>query len=52
MKKRSKRFKLIEKKKNKDKINLEKSLDLIKETCNAKFDESIDLFYVFCPKNS
>tara|TARA_B100000941_G_scaffold219047_1_gene161767 strand:- start:663 stop:1349 length:687 start_codon:yes stop_codon:yes gene_type:complete len=43
MKKRSKRFKLIEKKKNKDKINLEKSLDLIKETCTTKFDESIDL---------
>ena len=43
MKKRSKRYKLIEKKKVKDKLNLQKSLDLIKEICTSKMDESIDL---------
>tara|TARA_Y100000816_G_scaffold243693_1_gene191098 strand:- start:188 stop:874 length:687 start_codon:yes stop_codon:yes gene_type:complete len=43
MKKRSKRYKLIEKKKVKEKLNLNKSLDLIKETCTSKMDESIDL---------
>ena len=43
MKKRSKRYKLIEKKKVKEKLNLQKSLDLIKETCTSKMDESIDL---------
>tara|TARA_B100001057_G_scaffold91814_1_gene88085 strand:- start:398 stop:1084 length:687 start_codon:yes stop_codon:yes gene_type:complete len=43
MKKRSKRYKLIEKKKIKEKINLEKILDLVKETCTSKIDESIDL---------
>ena len=43
MKKRSKRYKLIEKKKVKSKLNLQKSLDLIKETCTSKIDESIDL---------
>ena len=43
MKKRSKRYKLIEKKKTKEKLNLNKSLDLIKETCTSKMDESIDL---------
>ena len=43
MKKRSKRYKLIEKKKVKEKLNLNKSFDLIKETCTSKMDESIDL---------
>ena len=43
MKKRSKRYKLIEKKKLKEKIALDKSLDLIKETCTSKINESIDL---------
>tara|TARA_B100001057_G_scaffold360002_1_gene362275 strand:+ start:420 stop:1106 length:687 start_codon:yes stop_codon:yes gene_type:complete len=43
MKKRSKRYKLIEKKKIKDKTLLDKSLDLVKETCTSKMDESIDL---------
>tara|TARA_Y200000002_G_scaffold341461_1_gene312702 strand:- start:482 stop:1168 length:687 start_codon:yes stop_codon:yes gene_type:complete len=43
MKKRSKRYKLIEKKKTKEKLNLNKSLDLVKETCTSKMDESIDL---------
>ena len=43
MKKRSKRFKLIEKKKIKEKIAFDKSLDLVKETCTSKMDESIDL---------
>ena len=43
MKKRSKRYKLIEKKKTKEKIVFDKSLDLIKETCTSKIDESIDI---------
>ena len=43
MKKRSKRYKLIEKKKIKEKLTLNKSLELIKETCTSKMDESIDL---------
>ena len=43
MKKRSKRYKLIEKKKTKEKLNLNKTLDLVKETCTSKMDESIDL---------
>ena len=43
MKKRSKRYKLIEKKKTKEKLNFSKSLDLVKETCTSKMDESIDL---------
>ena len=43
MKKRSKRYKLIEKKKTKEKLNFNKSLDLVKETCTSKMDESIDL---------
>ena len=43
MKKSSKRYKLIEKKKIKDKISLEKSLTLVKETSTSKIDESIDL---------
>ena len=41
--KRSKRYKLIEKKKTKEKIVFDKSLDLIKETCTSKIDESIDI---------
>ena len=43
MKKRSKRYKLIEKKKVKEKLAFDKSLDLVKETCTTKMDESIDL---------
>ncbi len=43
MTKRSKRYKLIEKKKIREKIALDKSLDLVKETCTSKIDESIDL---------
>ena len=43
MKKRSKRYKLIEKKKLKEKIALDKSLDLVKETITSKINESIDL---------
>ena len=43
MKKRSKRYKLIEKKKVKDKLAFDKSLNLVKETCTTKIDESIDL---------
>ena len=43
MKKSSKRYKLIEKKKIKDKVSLEKSLTLVKETCTSKIDESVDL---------
>ena len=43
MKKRSKRYKLIEKKKVRDKLAFDKSLDLVKETCTTKIDESIDL---------
>ena len=43
MKKRSKRYKLIEKKKVKEKLAFDKSLDLVKEICTTKIDESIDL---------
>ena len=43
MRKRSKRYKLIEKKKVKEKLAFDKSLDLIKETCTTKMEESIDL---------
>ena len=43
MKKRSKRYKLIEKKKLKERIALDKSLDLVKETSTSKINESIDL---------
>ena len=43
MKKRSKRYKLIEKKKIKEKISLDKTLDEVKGTCTSKIDESIDL---------
>ena len=43
MRKRSKRYKLIEKKKVKEKLAFDKSLDLVKETCTTKMEESIDL---------
>ena len=43
MKKRSKRYKLIEKKKVKEKLAFDKSLDLVKEICTTKMEESIDL---------
>ena len=43
MKKKSKRFKLLEKKKIKERLSLDKSIDLIKETCTSKMEESIDL---------
>ena len=44
MKKRSKRYKDLEKKKNKGKISIEKAIELIKQTCNTKLkNDSIDL---------
>ena len=44
MKKRSKRYKDLEKKKNKGKMSIEKAIDLIKQTCNTKLkNDSIDL---------
>ena len=43
MKKRSKKFKIIEKKKIKEKISLDKIFDLIKDNCTSKFNESIDV---------
>ena len=44
MKKRSKRYKDLEKKKNKGKISIEKAIELIKQTCNSKLkNDSIDL---------
>ena len=43
MKKRSKRYKLLQKKKLKDKLVIEKTFDLIKDTCTSKIDESIDV---------
>ena len=43
MKKRSKRYKKIEIKKVKEKLSIEKSLEMIKGTCTSKIDESIDL---------
>ena len=43
MKKRSKRYKLLEKKKVQEKISFEKSLDLVKETSTSKINESVDL---------
>tara|TARA_Y100000768_G_scaffold330040_1_gene268556 strand:+ start:210 stop:896 length:687 start_codon:yes stop_codon:yes gene_type:complete len=43
MKKRSKRYKEIEKKKVKEKVSLEKIFELVKGTCTSKFDESIDI---------
>ena len=41
--KRSKRYKLLEKIKVKEKVPLEKSLELISSSCTSKIDESIDL---------
>ena len=52
MKKRSKRYKLIEKKKIKDKLPFEKSFDLVKETCTSKIDESVDLSITLNTKQS
>ena len=43
MKKKSKRYLEIEKKKKTEKISLEKIFDLVKETCTTKFEESIDV---------
>ena len=43
MKKRSKRYKILEKKKQKDKLNFDKAFDLVKDTSTSKFDESIDI---------
>ena len=44
MKKKSKRYIEIEKKKKKnEKFSVEKIFDLVKETCTTKFDESIDV---------
>ena len=43
MKKRSKRYKELHKKKVKEKVTLEKTFDLIKETCTSKMEESIDV---------
>ena len=43
MKKKSKRYKEIEKKKVKEKVSLDKIFDLVKGTCTSKFDESIDI---------
>ena len=43
MKKMSKRYLNIEKKKLKEKISLEKVFDLVKDNCTTKFDESIDV---------
>ena len=43
MNKRSKRYKLIEKKKIKEKIAIDKTFDAVKDSCTSKFDESIDV---------
>ena len=43
MKRRSKRYKLIEKKKLKEKTSIDKIFDIIKETCTSKMNESIDI---------
>ncbi len=43
MNKRSKRYKLIEKKKIKEKITIDKTFDAVKDSCTSKFDESIDV---------
>ena len=43
MKKKSKRYLEIEKKKKNEKVSIEKLFDLVKETSTAKFDESIDV---------
>ena len=40
MKKRSKRYKDLEKKKNKGKISIEKAIELIKQTCNTKLKKT------------
>ena len=42
MRKQSKRYNLI-KKKSAGKIKVDKSIDLIKENCTSKMDESIDV---------
>ena len=43
MKKKSKRYLEIKKKKKNEKVSVEKLFDLVKETSTAKFDESIDV---------
>ena len=43
MKKRSKRYRLLEKKIIKEKVPLDKSLDLVKDTSTSKINESVDL---------
>ena len=43
MKKKSKRYKLLEKKKIREIVGLDKSFSLVKDTCTSKMDESIDL---------
>ena len=43
MKKKSKRYLEIKKKKKNEKVSVEKIFDLVKETCTTKFDESIDV---------
>ena len=43
MKKKSKRYIKIEKKKKNEKVSIEKVFDLVKETSTTKFDESIDV---------
>lgn len=43
MKKISKRYKLLENKKIKEKIAIEKSFEMVKQTCTSKIDESIDV---------
>ena len=43
MKKRSKRYKILEKKKLKEKLDLNKAFELVKDTSTSKLDESIDV---------
>ena len=43
MKKKSKRYKLIQKKKIKEKTSFDKSIDLVKDNCNTKMNESVDV---------
>ena len=43
MKKKSKRYIEIAKKKKNEKVSVEKIFDLVKETCTTKFDESVDV---------
>ena len=38
MKKKSKRYKLLEKKKIREKVGLDKSFSLVKDTCTSKMD--------------